>query len=378
MAFTSIPMADMQIQYLNLKTEIDNAVLNAIGEGRYINGPDVNLFAQAIASYLDAKHVITCANGTDALQLALMALNLQLGDEVITTSFSFFATAEVIALLGLVPVFADVDSLTYNIDFASVESLITPRTKCIIPVHLFGQGADMTEIMSIANKHNLFVVEDVAQALGGNFNMDGTKHKFGTIGHIGCTSFFPTKNLGCFGDGGAVITNDSLLADRIKLLANHGSKKQYIHEAIGINSRLDTIQAAILNIKLKYLNGFIKSRQSIAEKYIDRLKNIAGIIVPGFQENADHTYNQFTIKVVEGKRDALQHYLMEQGISSRVYYPVALHQQPAMMGYLNCNPICNQAEDLCNSVLSLPIYPELDVDKVEFIIQSIEQFFNYR
>jgi dTDP-4-amino-4,6-dideoxygalactose transaminase len=378
MTFTPIPMVDMQIQYLRLKTEIDNAVLNAMGEGRYINGPEVNLFARDLASYLDAKHVVTCANGTDALQLALMALNLQPGDEVITTSFSFFATAEVIALLGLVPVFADVDPSTYNIDCASVESLITPRTRCIIPVHLFGQGADMTEIMRIANKYNLFVVEDVAQALGGNFNVDGKKHKLGTIGHIGCTSFFPTKNLGCFGDGGAVITNDSMLADRIKLLASHGSKKQYIHEAIGVNSRLDTIQAAILSVKLKYLDGFIKSRQSIAEKYKDQLKNIAEIIAPGFQENANHTYNQFTIRVINGKRDSLQRYLMEQGISSRVYYPVALHQQPAMKGYLISNPGCNQSEDLCNSVLSLPIYPELDADNVEFIIQSIEQFFNNR
>ena len=274
MTHNPIQMVDLQLQYVRLKTEIDQAVLDVMGDGRYINGPDVKLFGEELSVYLGVQHVITCANGTDALQLALMALNLKPGDEVITTSFSFFATAEVIALLGLVPVFADIDPLTYNIDCSLIESLITPKTKCIMPVHLFGQGADMAEILQIAETYKLAVIEDAAQALGGSFNLSGKQRKYGTLGHIGCTSFFPTKNLGCFGDGGAVLTNDSKLAEQIKLLASHGSTKQYIHKRVGINSRLDTLQAAILKVKLPYMDELIEMRQKIASKYLDELNGI--------------------------------------------------------------------------------------------------------
>lgn len=376
MVSDSLQMVDIQTQYEQIKTDIDRAVMGVMHKGQFINGPEVKLFSEELAEYLGVKHVIPCASGTDALQLALMALNLRPGDEVITTSFSFFATIEVIVLLGLVPVFSDIDPSTYNLDSVSVESLITPRTRCIIPVHLFGQGANMEEIMRIALENNLFVIEDVAQSLGSALRLNGETRKLGTIGDIGCTSFFPTKNLGCFGDGGAVMTNDSRLAGRVALLANHGSKKQYIHEAIGVNSRLDTIQAAILRVKLPFLDGYIKMRQDIAASYIFGFEKLSEIINPGCQANAVHSFNQFTVRIMKNRRDALQKYLQSRAIPSRIYYPVPLHLQVAMKEVMDGQCNCPNAQQLCTEVLSLPIYPGMDIRNTEPIIQAIASFFN--
>ena len=363
-----IPMNRPGHQYMLLKDKLDAAVLEVMQKGHYINGPEVALFASQLASYLEVDHVITCGNGTDALQLALMALNLNPGDEVITSSFSFFATAEVITLLGLVPVFADINPDTYNLDPGSVELLITPRTRCILAVHLFGLAADMEQLGSIANRHDLFLIEDAAQALGGTFRMDGKTRKLGAIGHIGCTSFFPTKNLGCFGDGGAVMTNDSRLA-------LHGANGQYIHGRIGMNSRLDTLQAAILNVKLPYLDAFINDRQNIGNLYIKGLLGVEGISVPENQLGADHSYNQFTIRVYNGFRDQLKNILAEKGIASRIYYPLPLHLQPAMASYGFTKGICPNSENVCGEVLSLPVFPGLEPKHIEWITTTIRLFF---
>lgn len=368
-------MNDLHLQYLKLKTGIDAAVLDVMEGGQYINGIEVNLFSEELAEYLTVRHVIPCANGTDAIQLALMALNLKPGDEVITTAFSFFATAEAIAILGLIPVFADIDPITFNIDPKSVESLITSKTRCILPVHLFGQAANMPELVNLANKHQLFIIEDVAQALGANVFIDSTEKKLGTIGHIGCTSFFPTKNLGCFGDGGAVITNDSELANKIKMLAVHGSKRPYRHETIGLNSRLDTIQAAILRVKLPYLDNFISERQSIAEAYIKELNGIDGLIVSGISEIANHSFNQFTIRIKNSLRDELKDYLSQKGISSKVYYPVPLDQQVAMQKFMTGRAFCSEADKISKEVLSLPIYPGLAKEYIQYIVHTIQTYF---
>ncbi len=371
----SIPMNDLQLQYLKLKTGIDAAVLDVMKGGQYINGKEVNRFSDELADYLSVKHVIPCANGTDAIQLALMALNLKPGDEVITTAFSFFATAEAISILGLIPVFADIDPKSFNIDPKSAELLITPRSKCILPVHLFGHTANMIELMNIAQRHKLYIVEDVAQALGADVYIDNAEKKLGTIGHIGCTSFFPTKNLGCFGDGGAVMTNDSELASKIKMLAVHGSKQPYRHETIGLNSRLDTIQAAILRVKLPYLDNFIFERQNIAEAYIKELNGIDGLIVPEMSEIANHTFNQFTIRIKNGLRDELKDYLSQKGISSKIYYPVPLDQQVAMQEFMRGRVFCSEANKISKEVLSLPIYPGLAKESIQYIVHTIHTFF---
>lgn len=374
----SIPMNDLQLQYLRLKTGIDAAVLDVMEGGQYINGTEVNQFSEELAEYLGVRHVISCANGTDAIQLALMALNLKPGDEVITTAFSFFATAEAIAILGLIPVFADIEPISFNIDPKSVESLITSKTRCILPVHLFGQAANMPELVNLVNKHQLFIIEDVAQALGANVFIDNAEKKLGTIGHIGCTSFFPTKNLGCFGDGGAVMTNDSELASKIKMLAVHGSKQPYRHETIGLNSRLDTIQAAILRVKLPYLDNFISERQNIAEAYIKELNGIDGLIVPGISEIANHSFNQFTIRIKNGLRDDLKEYLTQKGISSKVYYPVPLDQQIAMQKFMKGRAFCSEADKISQEVLSLPIYPGLAKKYIQYIAHTIHTYFKTR
>ncbi len=368
-------MNDLHLQYLKLKIGIDAAVLDVLKGGQYINGTEVNQFSEELADYLNVRHVIPCANGTDAIQLALMALNLKPGDEVITTAFSFFATAEAIAILGLIPVFADIDPISFNIDPKSVESLITSKTRCILPVHLFGQAASMPELVNLANKHQLFIVEDVAQSLGTNALIENTEKKLGTIGHIGCTSFFPTKNLGCFGDGGAVMTNDSELAIKIKMLAVHGSKQPYRHEIIGLNSRLDTIQAAILRVKLPYLNGFIIERQKIAEAYIKELNSIDDFIVPEISGIANHSFNQFTIRIKNGLRDELKDYLSQKGISSKVYYPVPLDQQVAMQEFMKGRAICSEADKTSKEVLSLPIYPGLPNENIQHIVHTIQTYF---
>ena len=310
-----IQMVDLQTQYHRLKPEIDAAMQEVIESSAFINGPAVKQFQSSLAEYLKVKHVITCGNGTDALQAALVALDLQPGDEVITTAFTFIATVEVIGLLDLKPVLVDVDPNTYTIIPEQVEAAVTPKTKAIIPVHLFGQGADMKSIKEIAGKHNLFIVEDGAQCLGADYNTEAGKQKLGTIGNIGCTSFFPSKNLGCFGDGGACMTNDDELAEKLRMFVNHGAKKKYYHETIGVNSRLDTLQAAILNVKLPHLDDFNRRRQEVAAFYDDAFSEIDGIEIPKRNPDSEHVFHQYVMRVKDGKRDALKEWLQKKGYS---------------------------------------------------------------
>ena len=368
-------MVGLPQQYRKLKKELDEAVLGVMERADYINGSEVKLFSNELQDYLNVESVIPCANGTDALQLALMTLNLKPGDEVITTAFSFIAPAEACLLLGLKPVFADIDESTFNIDCNKIEDLITPKTKALLPVHLFGQGADMIKIMEIAKKYGLYVIEDNAQSLGSKFNIDGIEKKTGTIGTIGCTSFFPTKNLACFGDGGACYTNDKSIAQKINMLSKHGSNIKYTHEEIGINSRLDTIQAAILRVKLKYLDNFISKRIEIANQYNTNLKNIQEILIPEKQNGTIHTYNQYTIKVKNGKRNELQEYLKKKNVPTQIYYPSPLHKQNVFLKYSDVKYNCPIAEKVCEEVLSLPISTELTDGQINYIIESIKSFY---
>lgn len=367
-----IQMVDLKGQYSRMQGEIDAAVLACIRSAAFINGPDVKQFEQSFASYLNVGEVIGCANGTDALQIALMALDLQPGDEVIVPAFTYVATAEVIALLKLMPVMADVNLNDFTIDVEHLESLITPKTKVIVPVHLFGQVSNMDAIMQIAARHSLFVVEDNAQAIGSEYVFqNGTRQMAGTIGHIGCTSFFPSKNLGCYGDGGALMTNDPELAKKIRMIANHGQRKKYYHSVIGINSRLDTLQAAVLGVKLKYLNDYIASRQWAADCYNSWLEGIAGLITPKLSARSSHVYHQYTLRVTGGRRDQLQKALAEAGIPSMIYYPVPLYKQEAFAQYFSGNPLAN-TETLCGEVLSLPMHTELTRETIEFICQAVK------
>ncbi len=367
-------MVDLQTQYRMLKNEIDEAVIDVMEACRFINGPEVGVFAKELSKYLSHAHVIPCANGTDALQLALMALDLKPGDEVITSTFSFVATAEVITLLGLKPVFVDVDPSTFNIDVEKTKEAVSPATKVIMPVHLFGQGADMNTIMQIAEEYDLYVVEDAAQSLGGSCKYRGKEQKLGTIGHIGCTSFFPSKNLGGFGDGGACFTNDPSLAEKMKMIASHGSKKRYYHKIVGVNSRLDTMQAAVLNVKLPYLDRFIEGRRRVADLYNSLLKGVKEVIIPGIENECLHTYNQYTLRVKNDKQQGLKKFLEENGIPARVYYPLALHQQEAYKEFWDGKPLA-VAELLCNEVLSLPVYPEMPEETALMIGKTINAFF---
>lgn len=371
----SLEMVDLGRQYQRLKNEIDQAVHAVMEQTAYINGPEVNLFASELAHYLNVPHVIPCANGTDALQLALMALELEPGDEVITTSFSFVASAEVIALLGLRPVFADVNPDTYNICPQHVEKLITGRTRVILPVHLFGQAANMDALMEIANHHGLYIVEDVAQSLGAKYLYNDKEQKLGTIGHIGCTSFFPSKNLGCFGDGGACFTSDAALAERIRIIASHGSSKRYFHDYIGINSRLDTLQAAILRVKLPFLDEFIHTREIIAGIYNQLLANSGGLRLPGLQPGASHTFNQYTIRVMNERRNKLMGHLERAGIPSRVYYPKPLHLQKAFAKYNSGDTNCPTAEMLCHEVLSIPMHSEMTEQEAIYVAETLNRIF---
>lgn len=369
-----IQMVDLQSQYQRLKPEIDQSVAEVIDSSAFIRGPQVAAFEKELAVYLNVKHVITCANGTDALLLALMALDLKAGDEVITPSFTFIATAETIAFLGLKPVFADVNPKTFNIDPDHVKKLITPKTKAIMPVHLFGQAADVVSLLRISEKNNIPIIEDNAQALGSSYSFPcGTPHKTGTFGKIGCTSFFPSKNLGCFGDGGALFTNDDSLAEKIRLFANHGMKTRYFHDVIGVNSRLDTIQAAVLRVKLKYLDDFNLRRQKVAEFYDRALANIKGVEIPQRTKESKHIFHQYTIKITNGKRDALKKHLEDAGIPAMIYYPVSLHQQKAF-SYLDTPPLKN-SEMLSQQVLSLPMHTELDDEQLEYISKKIIGFY---
>lgn len=372
---TDISMVDLTGQYLRLKPEIDEAVQQVLNRGDYINGAAVKSFRDTLAGYLEAEYVVPCANGTDALQAALMALNLDPGDEIITSAFSFVSTVEVIMLLGLKPVLVDVDPDTFNIDPDAIRGVLTERTRVVIPVHLFGQPAQMEEIMEIALAHNLYVIEDAAQSLGASCFVDGKQYKAGTIGHIGCTSFFPTKNLGCFGDGGACFTNDELLGERVRMIVNHGARRKYFNEMIGMNSRLDTLQAAVLSEKLIHLDDFIDRRQKAARVYFEELKNVSEMKLPFQAEGISHTFNQFTVRVPEETRGELKRFLEDQGIPSMVYYPLPLHRQPAFQARYKDDMHLPESELACKEVLSLPIHTEMTETQQEFIIQKIRMFF---
>ena len=373
-----LEMVNLSRQLEPIKEEIDAAIQEVLEASNFIQGEPVRKFEKNLAEWVGAKHVISCANGTDALQLAFMALGLKRGDEVIVPTFTYVATAEVIALLGLSPILVDVDSQTFNIDIEAASHLITQRTKAIVPVHLYGQCANMEQIMKFAESHNLYVVEDTAQAIGAELAFsNGSTRKAGTIGHIGTTSFFPSKNLGCFGDGGALFTNDDNLAVQLKMIANHGQRIKYYHDFVGVNSRLDTIQAAILDVKLKYLNSYCKARQKAAAYYDSALKHVEQITIPFRSSFSTHVFHQYTIKI-DGQylRDELKSYLSEQGIPSMIYYPLPLHEQKAYIEYMPEDMDYPISTSLCNSVLSLPMHTHLKTEEQDFIVQHIKSFFS--
>ena len=372
----SIQMVDLKGQYVKIKPEIDEAIINCVASTAYINGAEVKSFQENLENYLQVKNVVPCANGTDALQIAMMALDLQEDDEVIVPSFTFIATAEVVALLKLKPFMVDVDADTFNITAEIIENAITPRTKAIVPVHLFGQACDMEAIMRVAEKHDLFVIEDNAQAIGSDVAFsNGTTKKAGTIGHIGTTSFFPSKNLGCYGDGGAIFTNDDELANKMRMIANHGQSERYYHPVIGVNSRLDTIQAAILDIKLKRLDEYAAARQNAAAFYEDAFSNIEELQTPVRATHSTHVFHQYTLQVGGGKRGDLQKYLAERGVPSMIYYPVALYRQEAFEKSIAPNFNLPTTEKLCSSVLSLPIHTEMTEDLLGYISTQVRNFF---
>ncbi len=370
-----ISMVDLHTQYLHIKPEIDIAMQKIFDTTSFIQGGVVKEFSQNLAQYLGCKHVIPCANGTDALQIALMALDLQPGDEVITAPFTFVATVEVIALLGLKPVFVDVNPLTFTLDENKLATAITPKTRAIVPVHLFGQIANMEAIMAIANQHNICVIEDNAQAIGADYTFtNGSTQKAGTIGHIACTSFFPSKNLGCYGDGGAITTNDDALAKKIQIICNHGSEVRYYHESIGVNSRLDSLQAAVLNVKLPRLDVYNRARQAAADYYDNALKNNPFITLPLRASYSTHVFHQYTLLVSE-RRDELVKHLSEKQIPTGVYYPLPLHLQKAYSYYgfkAGDFPI---SENLALHCISLPMHTELTEEQQNYICQSILDFY---
>jgi UDP-2-acetamido-2-deoxy-ribo-hexuluronate aminotransferase len=372
-----IRMVDLKAQYMKLRSEIDFAVKSVLESAAFIKGPDVKLFEEELQSYMGVKNVISCGNGTDALQLAMMSLGLKPGDEVITTNFTFIATVEVIALLGLKLVLVDPEPGSFNISVDAIRKAVTSKTKAIVPVHLFGQCADMESIMVLAMEHNLYVIEDAAQATGADYIFrDSTIKKGGTVGHIGTTSFFPSKNLGCYGDGGALYTNNDYLAEKVRSIANHGMKVRYHYDDIGINSRLDTIQAAILRVKLKYLSRFNASRKAVADLYDKAFAGCHSITVPERVIYSSHIYNQYTIKVENGKRDELLQFLGSNNIPAMIYYPGPLHMQKAYRnsGYgENAFPVTTA---LCKEVLSLPIHPDMEQEQIDYIILKILEFFD--
>lgn len=376
-----IQMVDLKGQYLKIKDEVDAGIQNVIDNTAFINGPIVKEFAEHLSQYMGGCFVTPCANGTDALQIALMALELKPGDEVIVPAFTYVASAEVIGLLGLTPVMVDVDYETFNVTVDNVKKALSPKTKAIIPVHLFGQSCDMEPILAFAKEHNLYVIEDNAQAIGAEYTFsDGHKAKTGTMGTIGCTSFFPSKNLGCYGDGGAIFTKDEKLAERIHMIANHGQRVKYHHSVIGCNSRLDSIQAAILNVKLKHLDEYGKARYEAASYYTAKLKEFDPeekfFITPKELEKSTHVYHQYTLKIKNNKRDELKAYLAEQGIPSMIYYPLPLQEQEAF------KPITRAAESLENSkecaysVLSLPIHTEMTKEIQDMILNGLKSFYS--
>lgn len=368
-------MVDLASQYNKIKPEVDKAMLAVLDSTAFINGPEVKAFQQELEAYTGAKHVIPCANGTDALQIAMMALDLQPGDEVITASFTYVATAEVIALLKLKPVLVDVNPDTFNIDPEAVRKAITAKTKAIVPVHLFGQCADMELIMQIAAEHNLYVIEDTAQAIGAQYTFkNGTKASAGTIGHIGATSFFPSKNLGCFGDGGALFTNDDDLASKMRMIANHGQTVRYYHDSIGVNSRLDSLQAAILRIKLRHLDEYTAARRRAADYYDRAFAGVGALTTPVRAGNSTHVFHQYTLKTAGIDRFGLQNFLAERDIPAMVYYPVPLHMQKAYLDPRYKAGDFPVTEDLCARVISLPMHTEMDEEQLKYITDSVKQF----
>ncbi len=371
-------MVDLKGQYEKIKSTVDASIQEVLDTTTYINGPKVHEFQKNLEDYLDVKHVIPCANGTDALQIAMMGLGLQPGDEVITADFTFAATVEVIALLQLTPVLVDVDIVNMNISIDAIKKAITPKTKAIVPVHLFGRAANMEAIMRIANEHNLYVIEDNAQAIGANCKFsDGSKRKAGTIGHVSSTSFFPSKNLGCYGDGGAIFTNDDALAHTIRGIVNHGMYVRYHHDVVGVNSRLDSIQAAVLNAKLPLLDSYNKTRQNAARMYSSAFEGHKNIIAPSICDICDcHVFHQYTLRIIDAERDALMEHLLAKGIPCAIYYPIPLHSQKA---YVDSRykeedfPVTNQ---LVKEVISLPMHTELDDEQIKFITDSVLEFLN--
>ena len=371
----AIQMVDLKSQYEKIKKEVDERIQGVLNTASFINGPEVKRFQGELESFLQVKHVIPCANGTDALQVAMMALGLKPGDEVITTTFTFVATAEVIALLGLVPVLVDCDENTFLISEDAVKNAITDKTKAIIPVHLFGQCADMDVIMAIAKENNLFVIEDAAQSIGSSFHFkDGHSQQSGTIGDFGCTSFFPSKNLGCYGDGGALFTNDDALADKARMVVNHGMKVRYYHDEIGVNSRLDSVQAAVLSVKLQRLNDYNGTRRSVADYYDEAFKDLPEVMTPKRTQNSSHVFHQYTLRIIGLDRNALQKHMMDNGAPAMIYYPVPLHQQKAYRDERYQNGDFPIAERLAIEVLSLPMHTELDQEQLEKITSTLRGF----
>lgn len=371
----AIQMVDLKKQYQKIKDEVDSAVLDVIASAAFINGKSVQDFAKNLADYWGVKHVIPCGNGTDALQIAMMALDLQPGDEVITPSFTYIATTEVVALLKLKPVFVEVDPKTFCMDPLSLEKAITPRTKAIVPVHLYGHAAPMEEILALAQKYNLYVIEDTAQAMGSEYQFsDGRIAKAGSMGTIGCTSFFPSKNLGCYGDGGAICTNDEQLAEKLRMIANHGQKVRYYHDLIGCNSRLDTIQAAILDIKLRHLDAYNQARCHAADYYDDAFNSIPEVSIPYRAPYTRHAFHQYTLKLEGVDRDALHEYLAGKGIPSMIYYPVPCHRQKAFAQYGGNTFELPVTDWLTSRVISLPMHTELSEAQLNYIISEVRNF----
>lgn len=369
-------MVDLKSQYTRYKDEIDKAIFSSIGDFKFINGPDLEYFSKELSKYQDNAHVIPCANGTDALMIALMALELQSGDEVIVPSFTYVASAEVIALLGLTPVLVDVDPFEFNITIANIKNALSPKTRAIIPVHLYGQCVDMEPILSLASDLGIYVIEDAAQAIGSKYIFkNGITSKSGSMGTIGCTSFFPSKNLGCFGDGGAIFTKDIDLARKMRMISNHGQPEKYFHKYVGVNSRLDTLQAAVLRIKLKYLDEFNKRRTEAADRYDELLLGCSGVITPKRSKNSTHVFHQYTLLVDQHHRSNLKNFLQKRGVPSMIYYPLPLNEQEAFKSISRVSGELKETQRLCKTVLSLPMHTELTTKMQLFIVETINEYF---
>ncbi len=367
-----IQLVDLRGQYARIQHEVDAAIARVLATAAFIRGPDVDAFEGELGAFTGAGHVVSCANGTDALQIALMALSLEPGDEVITPDFTYFATAEVIALLRLTPVLVDVDPYTFTVDPAEVERAITPRTKVILPVHLYGQCADMAPLLDIAKRNGLAIVEDAAQAIGAVYTFpDGTQKQAGTMGAIGTTSFFPSKNLGCFGDGGAIFVSDDTLARRVRMIANHGQSTKYIHDLVGVNSRLDTVQAAVLRVKLQHLESYARARQALAMRYDEAFSKLANLEVPRRSRSSTHVFHQYTVKLQPGARDQVAAGLKKLGVPTSVYYPLPVHAQKAFEPYRSSSRLTPQSDELCTRVLSLPMHTEMTDEQAAHIEKAV-------